>query len=134
MQYDFGTSTLIDLIDCDYGIITSPQKIREYIDQLVCLLKMKKYGDLILKDFGDTDAVKGYTAIQMIETSSITCHFVNAYKFAAIDITSCGKYYPKQAAEFSGDFFNARNMKYEQITRGIKNDTATTADDVNPCE
>lgn len=62
----WGWSTTIDLYNCDLELITNPQIIQEYVDELVELLEMKKYGKCHIVNFGKDPKVSGYSMFQMI--------------------------------------------------------------------
>ena len=79
---------------------------------------MEKYGKTILKYFGEkTPYTKGYTLVQLIETSSITGHFSELWGTAYINIFSCKPFNPKTAKEFTKKFFEAKRMKSRFIIR-----------------
>ena len=113
----WGWSTTIDLYNCDLDLITNPQIIQEYVDELVELLEMKKYGDCHIVNFGKDPKVSGYSMFQMIETSNISGHFANLSKTAYIDIFSCKYYDPKKAALYSQNKFNAKNFNINTQNR-----------------
>ena len=103
----WGWSTTIDLYNCDLELITNPKVIEEYVDELVELLEMKKYGECHIVNFGKDPKVTGYSMFQLIETSNISAHFADLTKTAYIDIFSCKYYDPKKAALYSKTKFNA---------------------------
>ena len=112
----WGWSTSIDLYNCDIKKITNPDIIQEYVNELVELLEMKKYGETHIVNFGKEPRVSGYSMFQLIETSNISAHFADLTKTAYIDIFSCKYYNPEKAAEFSKMKFNAThfNIKTNQ--------------------
>jgi S-adenosylmethionine decarboxylase len=108
----WGKSTLIDLGQCNLKIISRKNEIERYIDLLVDLIKMEKFGDCIIEHFGKDKKVEGYSMMQFIQTSSIVGHFVNHNRSAYIDIFSCGFYNSLVAAEFTKEFFEAETMAF----------------------
>lgn len=114
----FGYELILDLKGCDSKIITSKKKLQEYVDKLCKLIKMKKYGKTLLPYFGEnTLHTKGYSLVQLIETSSITGHFSDHLGTAYINIFSCKKYDHKLAKRFTRQFFKAKVIKNHFLIR-----------------
>jgi len=114
----FGYELVLDLYECDKDIISSKNKLQEYIDKLCKLIKMKKYGKTLLPYFGEKAAyTKGYSLVQLIETSSITGHFSDFWGMAYINIFSCRKYNKDLAKRFTSKFFKAKRTKTRFLIR-----------------
>ncbi len=106
----WGMSTCVDLKECDPDLIRSAEKIKQFVNELVTLIEMKKYGECICANFGDNPRVSGYSMTQLIETSLISGHFANNSNSAYLDIFSCKAYPPYKAAEFCKNFFKAKTI------------------------
>lgn len=114
----FGYELVMDLYNCDKSIISSKKKLQEYTDKLCKLIKMKKYGRTLLPYFGDKAVfTKGYSLVQLIETSSITGHFSDFWGTAYINIFSCKKYDKELAKKFTREFFKAKKTKVKFLIR-----------------
>ncbi len=114
----FGYELVLDLFECDTDVITSKKKLQEYVDKLCKLIKMKKFGKVLLPYFGEKEKfTKGYSLVQLIETSSITGHFSDYWKTAYINIFSCRTYDQKLAKKFSREFFGAKRAKSTFLIR-----------------
>ena len=114
----YGYELIMDLSGCDKKIISSRKKLWEYSDTLCKLIKMKKYGKTLLPYFGEKAAyTKGYSLVQLIETSSITGHFSDYWGTAYINIFSCKAYDHKLAKKFTKEFFQAKKLKARFIVR-----------------
>ncbi len=114
----YGYELIINLYDCDQKIISSKSKLKEYIDELCKLIKMEKYGKTIIAYFGEKKPhTKGYSLVQLIETSSIVGHFSDLWKSAYINIFSCKKFDPQVAKKFTKEFFKAQKIKTRFILR-----------------
>ena len=114
----FGYELVMDLYDCDFSIMSSREKLQEFIDRLCKLIKMKKYGEALIPYFGlDKPFTKGYSLVQLIETSSITGHFSENWRISYINIFSCKKYNHKLAEKFTKDFFKAKRVKSRLLIR-----------------
>lgn len=106
----WGLLASVDLYDCNPKYIRQPKKIKELIIGLCSAIKMKRYGGLLIKKFGQ-GSLLGYSAMQFIETSSITIHFDEPENRAFIDIFSCKFFDPFAAAEFCKKFLEAKKSK-----------------------
>lgn len=114
----YGYELIMDLEECDLKIISCSKAIKEYVDRLCKLIKMKPYGKTLIPYFGEKKPyTKGYSLVQLIETSSITGHFSEYWKTAYINIFSCKNYDEKLAKKFTKEFFKARKMKSRFIVR-----------------
>jgi len=114
----YGYELIIDLYECEIDVLSSKKKLQEYVDKLCKLIKMKKFGKTFIPYFGDNAAyTKGYSLVQLIETSSITGHFSDLWNTAYINIFSCLKYDADKAKKFTKEFFKAKRMKARLIVR-----------------
>lgn len=112
----WGYHLILNLYKCN-DKIKNEKEIKKYINQLCDLIKMKKYGECICVNFGETPKVAGYSAFQFIETSNIAGHFVNKSNNAYIDIFSCKAYDVEKALEFSKIFFGPKEFNYTFLER-----------------
>ena len=114
----FGYELIMDLYECDEQVITSKKKIKEYVDTLCKVIKMKQYGKPLIPYFGEkAEFTKGFSLVQLIETSSITGHFSDYWKTAYINIFSCKSYDKQRAEKFTTDFFKAKRVKINYLVR-----------------
>lgn len=114
----YGYELILNLKGCNRKVLTSGRKLREYADKLCKLIKMKKYGSPILHYFGEKQAyTKGYSLVQLIETSSITGHFSDLWGSAYINIFSCKKFDHITAKRFTRQFFQAKKMTNKFLVR-----------------
>ena len=101
----------IDLHACDPGFVRSEQKIKEFVVKLCDRIKMKRFGETVVVNFGDDEKVAGFSMVQLIETSSITGHFVNQTNNIFLDVFSCSIFDPQEVADFAKDFFKAKDYE-----------------------
>jgi len=114
----YGRELILDLKECDLKIISSKEKILKYLEQLCRLIKMKRYGNPIVKRFGfGKDYSAGYSMVQLIETSSITGHFSELWRSVYINIFSCKLFDTQKAREFTKRFFKAKTVKNRVFIR-----------------
>lgn len=113
----WGLLTSIDLHDCDPDLIRDAEAIKHYVHELCQLIEMKKFGDTQVVHFGEDERVAGFSMIQLIETSLISGHFANQTNHAYIDIFSCKYYDPQVAADFTQEYFKAKEIKIHYVLR-----------------
>lgn len=65
---------------------------------------MRAHGALMIERFGD-DEFEGWSALQFIETSSITIHADEAFGRCFIDVFSCRPFDPDAAAAIAVEHF-----------------------------
>ena len=102
----WGMLAAIDLHGCERGRLQDPNSIRELVPTLIEAIGMRAHGPLMLDRFGD-DELEGWSAMQFIETSSITIHADEVFGRCFIDVFSCRPFDPDIAAaiavaEFGG--------------------------------
>ena len=97
---------MIDLYDCQHDRLVDPKLLQEFIAKVIPLIGMVAHGPSYIDRFGAGD-IEGYSAMQFIETSSITVHLDEVGNRAFIDIFSCKEFEPRVAEEFSQTFFKA---------------------------
>ena len=119
MKEEFwGKSVSINLRGCN-KYISSTGKIRKFIAKLCREIKMTRHGPLYVEKFGYGDLL-GYSCMQFIETSSITCHFdekKGKSNRAFIDIFSCKNFDEKKALKFCAKFFKAESTQIKIFIR-----------------
>jgi S-adenosylmethionine/arginine decarboxylase-like enzyme len=114
----YGYELILDLYGCNSEVIASKKKLQEYVDKLCKLIKMRKFGKTLIPYFGQAKAyTKGYSLVQLIETSSIVGHFSDLWGRAYINIFSCKKFDHKLAKEFSRKFFSAKKVTSQLLVR-----------------
>jgi S-adenosylmethionine decarboxylase len=114
----YGYELVMDLGGCEKKVLISRQRLQEYVDKLCKLIKMEKYGKTLLPYFGEKKAyTKGYSLVQLIETSSITGHFSDLWGKAYINIFSCQKFDHIAAKGFTRRFFRAKRVKNRFFVR-----------------
>lgn len=114
----YGYELILDLCDCDKKVLSSKKKLKQYVDKLCKLIKMKQYGKTLLPYFGlKEEFTKGYSLVQLIETSSITGHFSENWGKAYINIFSCRKFDHRLAKKFTRQFFKAKKVENRFLIR-----------------
>ncbi len=93
----WGMLAAIDLHDGDRARLTDPDSIRHFVPALIAAIGMRAHGPLMIDRFGD-DELEGWSALQFIETSSITVHADEVFGRCFVDVFSCRPFDPELAA------------------------------------
>ncbi len=109
-QDAWGLLTSIDLHHCNGETIRDAAKIKQFVRELCEHIKMKRFGETVVVDFGEDEKVAGFSMTQLIETSLISAHFANQTNATYLDIFSCKYYTPVEAAQFAKKFFGAKDF------------------------
>jgi len=118
MKRIFGYELILDLYRCKVSVLSDADALREYAIELCEIIKMKRYEEPILKYFGTAKSqTKGYTLVQLIETSDITGHFSEYWKRAYINIFSCKEFDHIKARDFTEKYFGAKNTRAMLVIR-----------------
>ena len=100
----WGYHLALDIARCNPQAIRSKVIISAFTKTLVQRIDMIAYGEPAIVMFGEGNK-KGYTLVQLIETSNITGHFCEETNDAYIDIFSCKPYDIDVAIDVVAKFF-----------------------------
>src|SRR5258706_10132197 len=95
----WGKSVAINLFDCHHDSLTDPDVLRDFVSSIIKHIDMVAHGPCLVERFGVGD-IEGYSALQFIETSSVTLHADEIHDRCFIDIFSCRDFDTKAAAHF----------------------------------
>ena len=112
----WGKHMMIDAGGCSAHTIRDPTLIHHFTAALVHRIKMVPYGPAQVVMFG-TGNKKGYTMVQLIETSNICAHFVEENNSMYLDVFSCKDFDPLIVKATLEEFFQARTIKSRVVTR-----------------
>ncbi|HEX2413855.1 MAG TPA: S-adenosylmethionine decarboxylase [Thermoleophilaceae bacterium] len=100
----WGMLAAIDLHDCDTGRLSDPDNLRRFVPAVIDAIGMQAHGPLAIDRFGDGE-LEGWSALQFIETSSITVHADEVFARCFVDIFSCRPFVPELAADIAVEHF-----------------------------
>lgn len=100
----WGMLAAIDLHDCDYERVASADCIRGFIREVVPAVGMRAHGPTHLERFGSGD-LEGWSAMQFIETSSITIHADEVGRRCFVDLFSCKEFDPEVVSAIARRWF-----------------------------
>lgn len=112
----WGYHLIIDAAKCTPEAIRCPANIRRFNDTLVRRIDMTPYGPPQIVMFG-TGNKKGYTLVQLIETSNIAAHFVEESNDMFLDVFSCKKFDTFAVECLVKGFFQPNNIKSHYLER-----------------
>jgi S-adenosylmethionine/arginine decarboxylase-like enzyme len=97
----------IDLHGCQRRRLEDPKSIRAFVTDVIEAIGMRAHGPLRLERFGDGE-LEGWSAMQFIETSSITIHADEFSGRCFIDVFSCLQFDPEIAGTIAVAHFGGR--------------------------
>ena len=115
MQY-WGHHLLLNARTCIPEAIRSKPRIQEFTRNLVREIDMVAYGNPRVVMFG-TGNKKGYTLVQLIETSNITGHFVEETDDMYLDVFSCKTFDPETVKDVVEYYFGPARVDTKFVSR-----------------
>ena len=93
----WGVLAALDLHGCERAPLADPDTIARFVAIVIDAIGMRAHGPLRLERFGDGE-LEGWSAMQFIETSSITVHADEVGGRCFVDVFSCRPFDPGVAA------------------------------------
>jgi S-adenosylmethionine/arginine decarboxylase-like enzyme len=100
----WGVLAAIDLRDCAVERLADPECIRCFVADLVHGIGMRAHGPTLLDRFGQGE-LEGWSAMQFIETSSVTVHADEVDGRCFVDVFSCRPFDPDVAMAIARQWF-----------------------------
>ena len=114
----WGYHAMFDCAACDIESITSKENVYNFIKELVPAIDMVAFGEPMIEHFATHAPDKaGISFVQMIETSNISGHLVDANGDAYIDIFSCKPVDIGIAQDVIKKYFKPTKTRVNFITR-----------------
>ena len=118
MKNFWGYHLMIDCSACDREKVKDLNNIKKFINATVRVCKMKKLGDLKVENLQSGDKkLFGYSVVQIIHTSSITCHLMDLSGDVYIDIFSCKEFNCDDVINLIEKYFEPEKMNKHFILR-----------------
>ncbi len=114
----WGYHLILDCRGGDVNAVRDRGTILAWVRHLVERIDMRAYGEPVCEHFAahDPDAA-GYSLVQLIETSSITGHFVDRNGDAYIDVFSCKSFDLEAARSLVDEYFRPAAIRVTYLTR-----------------
>lgn len=113
----WGYHIMLDCGGCDLKKIKDKNHIWSFVIALIKRVGMKAHGKMIIENLLEGTDNEGYSVLQMIVTSNITCHFVNKTGSAYIDLFSCKEFDAEVVIATVKEFFGPSSMKLNFVER-----------------
>jgi S-adenosylmethionine/arginine decarboxylase-like enzyme len=118
MNNTWGYHLLMDCTSGDVELIGSKENVYNFVKELVVAIDMKAFGEPWIERFATHDLSKsGLSMCQMIETSNITGHFVDANGNFYIDIFSCKPFDLDVTFSVVEKYFKPEKIRHHFISR-----------------
>ena len=107
------------ILDCKSGReIRSKEDLWAFVIQLVEEIDMVAYGQPMIEHFATHDEDKaGWRLVQLIETSSITGHFVDKNGDFYLDVFSCKEFDIDKTIDFVNKYLEPKSIKDTYLLR-----------------
>jgi S-adenosylmethionine/arginine decarboxylase-like enzyme len=112
----WGKHLILDAAGCSPKMIGSATVVAGFARDLVKRIDMVPFGSPQVVMFG-SGIKKGYTLVQLIETSNITAHFVEENNSMYLDVFSCKDFDPLVVEEAVKEYFDAKVFKSTVLLR-----------------
>ena len=117
MEY-WGYHLILDCKNGELEKVKSADTINTFVEELVKKIYMVASGKPNIKHFAaHNEDAAGYSLVQLIETSSITGHFVDKNGDCYIDIFSCKDFDIEVAKSVVNKHFSPIQIKVTYLTR-----------------
>ena len=112
----WGQHLVLDIARCKPSRIRSSKNIYMFTKDLVNRIDMVAYGEPQIVMFG-TGNKKGYTLVQLIETSNICAHFVEETNDMYLDVFSCKPFNPLVVTGTVAEYFRPDDIIFHNMVR-----------------
>lgn len=112
----WGYHLIVNASDCIPEAIRSSKIIKEFTKELIDKIDMVAFGSPKVVRFGEDDK-KGYSLVQLIETSNITAHFVEETNDVYLDIFSCKAFKQSDAISVFKKYFAPKRIAVKFLKR-----------------
>ncbi len=116
-QY-WGYELILDCDECHVPSIQNRDNVYNWIKHLVCAIDMEPIGEPHIEyTAGDFTDKAGFTAIQIIVTSSIVAHFIDSTGELYLNVFSCKEFDSDVVIKSVEDAFMAKKIRVNFLTR-----------------
>lgn len=116
-QY-WGYHLTLDCSNCNRNNIKDEQHVKDFVKELMARIDMKPIGDTRVEytaaEFPDK---AGFTAVQIIVTSTIVAHFIDSTGDLYLDVFSCKQFDIETVVKTVDEYFTPENTRVNFLTR-----------------
>ncbi len=110
-----GRHLIVELSDCNGGILDNLTVLEEYLKEAVRLS-----GATIVRSVFHQYTPQGVSGVVVIAESHLSIHTWPEYNYAAVDFFTCGESVdPYKAFEYIKEKLGAQHVKLEELKRGL---------------
>lgn len=114
-MHALGRHVLLELYDCDAEVLKDLEKVREEMVEAA----RRAQATIVTVTFHEFNPF-GISGVVVISTSHLSIHTWPEYRYAAVDIFSCGEVVQPQAAiDHLTQVFGAERISVVEFQRGI---------------
>jgi S-adenosylmethionine decarboxylase len=114
-MHALGRHVLLELYDCDAEVLKDLEKVREEMVEAA----RRAQATIVTVTFHEFNPF-GISGVVVISTSHLSIHTWPEYRYAAVDIFSCGEVVQPQAAiDHLTQVFGAERISVVELQRGI---------------
>jgi S-adenosylmethionine/arginine decarboxylase-like enzyme len=113
----WGYHIILDCANCNLIKIKDKDHITKFVHTLISRVDMQAHGNMIIENLLPGTDNEGYSVLQMIVTSNISCHFVNKPGDAYIDLFSCKDFDKNVVVDTVKEFFEPETIQLNLIER-----------------
>lgn len=117
MSY-WGYHLTLDCHDCNRPLIMEKHNVKNFIEELVLRIDMQPIGEPWIEYTAAEHPDKaGFTAVQIIVTSSIAAHFIDSTGDIYLDVFSCKEFDIAVVKSVVQEYFKPKSMRTNFLTR-----------------
>lgn len=110
-----GKHLLLELKDCDAGLLNDMDYLREALNAVAILI-----GATVIKDSFYQFSPQGISGVVIIAESHISIHTWPEFCYAAVDVFTCGEVIqPAKAVKPLAEKLKAKSTSYIELKRGV---------------
>ena len=114
----WGYHLLLDCANCNHDKMTDKQNINNFVKTLIVRIDMEAIGEpWIETTAGHLPDKSGYSLFQMIVTSNISGHFIDATNEVYLDVFSCKPFDLTVVEDTVREYFEPSKIRLNYITR-----------------
>ena len=115
-----GHHLMLDCAKCQKKLIKNETNIKNFIDEVVNIIDMKKLGNIHIENLQTGPInLRGISVVQLINTSSIVAHFVQKTGNAYLDVFSCKSFNNNDIISCFEKYFKPKKIITHFLLRNV---------------
>jgi S-adenosylmethionine/arginine decarboxylase-like enzyme len=113
----WGFHLMLDIGGANAAAMRDGDKIRKFLAELVEKIKMQPIGPPVMHEFEPGNINGGWSAMQLISTSTITLHAANIDNTIYLDVFSCKSYDEDEVIDLVVKYFGPKRINRRFVYR-----------------